>query len=753
MPSALDREFGPFVFDPLRQELRRGGSRLRLPISRLRLLALFLSRPGELITRDEIAACLWKNSESVDQTSGINTALNHLRSCLGDDPAKPKYIETVIGAGYRFIAKVNELDSLGSVNGSVRQTIPPPHLQVAAVDSALPHSTIDAILPAAGGRTQEETAPNLTSVPTITFKTPRIGGSGSRGKWAAGAIVGVILIAAGFYWWTALHSRIAGPSPIAGDLQISRLTASGAVEAANISPDGNYLAYVRNHQGKATLWLMQLASGRELQLVSLGNVFCPGLVFSPDGNFVYFACKHHSTASGVLDRIAILGGEPRQVLDGISGAPAISPDGQRIAFVRSTLTTQGTDSIVVANSDGSNERVIITYKSPGIHFSRVAFSADGQMLVYPVRGELMVIPVNGGNARALPVGGWRDIDDVSALPPGSDMALVGEPQDSKRSQLFLISLADGSVRQITHDLSTYLSVRATSDGKTLAGVQRVELSDIEEVVPGQEAHSKLLVTQNQNQIDAQGLAWTPDGKIIYSSQAEQRVEMTLVESDGLNPRQILAGSASITDLAVSPRGDMVVFTRWAPGDRANLWLVDMDGRHERKLTNGQQDFPAAFTPDGNWVVYGSIQGDKPVLMKVSVQGGTPLQLTNYTSDGPTVSPDGRWIACWYVPPRDQSPALAIVPIAGGPPAKTYRLPETARSSHLAWMPYGKAVSFIDSEDNASNIWQQPIAGGPAIQVTHFSSGKILNYQWSRDGRLVLSRSMQLSDAVSLKNFR
>src|SRR5580698_1117950 len=103
-------EFGPFELDTAQQELRRRGARLKMPGSRLRLLFLFVTRHGGLVTREEIAACLWKETQNVDVMSGINTAVNQLRAQLGDDPAAPAYIETVIGTGYRFIAKVSEID-------------------------------------------------------------------------------------------------------------------------------------------------------------------------------------------------------------------------------------------------------------------------------------------------------------------------------------------------------------------------------------------------------------------------------------------------------------------------------------------------------------------------------------------------------------------------------------------------------------------------------------------------------------------
>src|ERR1700680_150553 len=101
--------FGPYELDLSRHELRKQDRRLRLSASLMRLLGLFVSRAGVLITREEIAQRLWTDPQNIDISNGINTAINRLRTKLGDDPALPIYIETVIGIGYRFVAPVDEI--------------------------------------------------------------------------------------------------------------------------------------------------------------------------------------------------------------------------------------------------------------------------------------------------------------------------------------------------------------------------------------------------------------------------------------------------------------------------------------------------------------------------------------------------------------------------------------------------------------------------------------------------------------------
>ncbi len=114
--------------------------------------------------------------------------------------------------------------------------------------------------------------------------------------------------------------------------------------------------------------------------------------------------------------------------------------------------------------------------------------------------------------------------------------------------------------------------------------------------------------------------------------------------------------------------------------------------------------------------------------------------------------DGKWIACVYFPGQNRPVSLAIVPFAGGQPAKLFPLPVTSDYPFL-WTPDGHAISFVNSVNGVGNIWEQPVAGGPPKPVTHFTSDKIFWYGWSRDGRLALSRGTDQTDAVLIKNFR
>jgi Tol biopolymer transport system component/DNA-binding winged helix-turn-helix (wHTH) protein len=98
--------FGGFAFDHSSRELRKGGTRLRVPDQSLAILVMLLDRPGELVTREEIQARLWPHGTVVEFEHSVNSAVKRLREALSDTAATPRYIETLPRKGYRFIGKL-----------------------------------------------------------------------------------------------------------------------------------------------------------------------------------------------------------------------------------------------------------------------------------------------------------------------------------------------------------------------------------------------------------------------------------------------------------------------------------------------------------------------------------------------------------------------------------------------------------------------------------------------------------------------
>jgi DNA-binding winged helix-turn-helix (wHTH) protein len=114
MRPPLAVRFGPFLADLRTSELRRAGERVDLQHLPFRILAELLQRPGELVTREELRAKVWSPDVHVDFEHGLNKAVNKIRSALGDDAERPRYLETLPRRGYRFIGVVEVCEDTGA---------------------------------------------------------------------------------------------------------------------------------------------------------------------------------------------------------------------------------------------------------------------------------------------------------------------------------------------------------------------------------------------------------------------------------------------------------------------------------------------------------------------------------------------------------------------------------------------------------------------------------------------------------------
>src|SRR6266851_4226096 len=122
--------FGPFAFDEASGELHKHGVRVRLEGQPLQILTTLIRQPGQVVTRDEFQQQLWKGSTFVDFDHGLHAAMNRLRQALGDSADQPRYIETLPGRGYRFVAPVQVTDQAMAAAGYAQPERPQPSIAV-----------------------------------------------------------------------------------------------------------------------------------------------------------------------------------------------------------------------------------------------------------------------------------------------------------------------------------------------------------------------------------------------------------------------------------------------------------------------------------------------------------------------------------------------------------------------------------------------------------------------------------------------
>src|ERR1700693_3838525 len=105
------RAVGEIELDLGRYELRRHGRRVKLEKKPMELLIFLVGRREQLVSRKDIVTKLWRSDLFIDSEPNINNIVRKIRVALGDNSAKPRFLETVVGKGYRFIGPVRVIDA------------------------------------------------------------------------------------------------------------------------------------------------------------------------------------------------------------------------------------------------------------------------------------------------------------------------------------------------------------------------------------------------------------------------------------------------------------------------------------------------------------------------------------------------------------------------------------------------------------------------------------------------------------------
>jgi serine/threonine protein kinase/Tol biopolymer transport system component len=576
------------------------------------------------------------------------------------------------------------------------------------------------------------------------------------------ALAMLILAGAGVgYWLYRFIGQKRPPTPQA--MNITRLTNTGKASRAVISPDGRYVAYVKDEAGQQSLWLILVATISEERIVPPAEVNYRGLTFSRDGTFLYYVRVDQDNRTGALYQKPVLGGDARKLLVNISSPITLSPDGKRLAFVRGALSEKES-ALLVANADGSEEEKLAAHKDPDTFSSSgPAWSPDGQTIAcgytnYTGGLYTNVVGVQVADGAEHPITSQRwsggGAGQVAWLSDGSGLLVTLPGQEEDAHQIWQLSYPGNKAQRITNDLSGYANISLTADSGIMAAVRSDNLINIW-VAPAGDARGAQQLTTGAGRGDGRGgLDWTLDGRIIYRSTTGSDTYIWIMAADGSGNRRLTLNSRRNFTLAVSPDGRYLV---WGSEDRGTLhvWRMDLDGNNPKQLTNGDGEYFPQVSFDGNWVVYGGVDSAAGMLSlwKVPIDGGTPVRLNDKRSWAPRISPDGKLIACTYYDETTSQHNLAVVPFEGGPPIKVFDQAGMFNRP-INWTPDGHAVAYIVNRSGVSNIWVQPLDGGEPKQLTDFKDQRLFGFAWSRDGKqLALSRGVVNSDVVLISNFK
>ncbi|HXI74936.1 MAG TPA: winged helix-turn-helix domain-containing protein, partial [Pyrinomonadaceae bacterium] len=557
-------EFGPFRIDTLNRQLRRGEQVVPLKAKAVDTLLLLIQNRGDVIEKDELMQRLWPDSfvEESNLTQNIYT----LRKALGGD-----YIETLPRRGYRFIAEVNERNevSIGSD-------------PVAADLIVIQEKTRTRV-------SYEEESDEPADAQIIDLAKPgdyalatdvrRLPASKSR-RWIVIALIGaIVLLAAGFLW---LRSRGA---PFAS-IKLTKFTTTGKAIKAAISPDGKYVAYVLSDAGQQSLWLRQMATGKELMLVSPQRTDYYGLTFTRDANYIFYVSQEQNHP-GVLYQLPSLGGTPDKLIEDIDSPVTFAPDNRQLAFIR---FGPGIASIMIANRDGTGERTLAaTHSNEAVRIGPngvlpPSWSPDGKVIACPVSinssqwdQAIYGFQVKDGASQMLTANHWPALGRIEWAPDNSGVfATVIESQTAAEQQIWFVPYPKGDARRITNDLTDYRDLNVTGDGRTLITIQSEKKANIWVAQASDLDHPTQLSATSYDGLN--GMSWTPDGRLVYTSQIAGEQNLWLTDPRGGEPKQLTAHAGFSEQPAVSPDGRYIVFLSNRNGQE-HLWRIDIDGRH------------------------------------------------------------------------------------------------------------------------------------------------------------------------------
>jgi Tol biopolymer transport system component len=403
----------------------------------------------------------------------------------------------------------------------------------------------------------------------------------------------------------------------------------------------------------------------------------------------------------------------------------------------------------VAKADGSGERVLVEHKGFNVGAVNVAWSPDGRNLAFimgtftenSTQWVLETVSVTTGKetelhkfpsqARAL---AW--------LSDGSGLLVVGNDVESGRGQIWFVSYPKGEVSRFTNDLSNYslCCLDLTRDAGSLIALQGTISSDV--WVGKADGSDARQITSGEP--SGLGLDWLGDKVVAGSLRGRWRV----VNSDGSGNATILGEHDPYLALSACNDGKHIVYSTYRDGT-FELWRADADGSNPVKLVGQAVVGLGLCLPDSRSVIY----AHNGVIWRISMDGGTPEKTDlPFAQFGFSDDSKLRYQVSQKVEGGNFQGKIVVMPAGGGAPLATVDMPYGMQSPRFT--PDNKAIAFLLTRNRATNIWQQPLTGGPMVQITHFPSGDIFSFAWSKDGKkLAFSRGTRKTDVVMMSGFR
>ena len=559
----------------------------------------------------------------------------------------------------------------------------------------------------------------------------------------AGVLIALIVLAAAGY---GVYSMLGGGKKAIPfqNYTITQITDNGKSQLAAISPDGKYILSVVNDAGKASVWLRHVPTNSDTQIIAPAEAIYRDFEFSPDANYFHFR-KARTSSQDVHDlyRAPALGGTPQIIVRDIDSNATFSPDGKLIAYERANDPEVGKIQFLVANADGTNEKMLAgAPATASVQF--VAWAPDGKRIVL-ANGNLVPGPIHlldAASGKMEDLAATRDFvfNKSVWLPDGRGLLVqfLDLSTGLSHNQIGFISYPSGQFQAITKDTNSYESLTLSADAKTLATVQVKRLFTFYSIPANGTAANPPNPALPQQQKGVLFPSWAGNDA-AYLAEDNHLVRAPF---DGSSATTLL-NNAPILALSACPDGRAVllILIGQGGGTAARVWRVNADGTNLKQLSTGQNDFRVDCSPDSKWAYF--LDGDANRVERVSVDGGTPETVPGTPIPHALIgghilglSPDGKSLAILVlIGEANPVQKIAVVPLdAGAQPQVRLLDPQPAIADSPRFTPDGKAFVYAITQNGVGNLWLQPLDGSAGRQLTNFKSDQVIWIQYSPDGK-------------------
>ena len=548
------------------------------------------------------------------------------------------------------------------------------------------------------------------------------------------AVLSILLITsfavASWFWRIDLLKAELNAPILAADFKSEKLTNTGGIYQAVISPDGKRMAYSSEINTKQGIWIRQFETSENIQILPNSDEFYYGLSFSHDGQTLYFA-RGKLPGNISIYRVSVFGGIPKEIASGTQGWFSLSPDDRQISFVRSA---DDFCSLFIADSDGKNERKLLSQPRPN-RIGDNQFSPDGKTIAFAVGQSgnastafnLKEIDIETGAEREITGQKFFNISHLRWLSDQSGLIITATELYQRPAKIYQVSRQSGEVKTLTNDSTYYNQISLDKTAEKMVVTQFIADFRLW-LAPSGDMNNSQIFSHAQG-----GFAYTPSGKLVYGSTTDGNQNIWIMNGDGTQQRQLTNGQGANTQPRISPDEKFIYFSSNRSG-ASQIWRMNADGSNQIQITNDEGGDPIFVAPDGNSVYYKTpLTGN---LKKTTVNNDgsfTSSLISNEKMYCAAINPTGE-IAAYFSRKSDRSFEIVLMSAADGKILKSLKpSDEKSYPMKIIWSKDGKYLNYLVKNGSKSTIWQMSPESGKSEIQNEMRDHEVTDFAFSPDG--------------------